>query len=36
MPDEGLAELLDCGVLTQAPSLRSLEQVRWQSAAGVV
>uniref|UniRef100_A0A383W4S5 Dynein-1, subspecies f n=1 Tax=Tetradesmus obliquus TaxID=3088 RepID=A0A383W4S5_TETOB len=27
MPDEGLAELLDCGVLTQAPSLRSLEQV---------
>lgn len=27
LPREGFAELLDCGLLTQAPSLQSLEQV---------
>lgn len=28
LPKQGFAELLDCGLLTQAPSLQSLEQVR--------
>jgi hypothetical protein len=28
LPMEGFAALLDCGLLTHAPSLQSLEQVR--------
>jgi hypothetical protein len=28
LPQQGCAELLDCGLLTQAPCLQSLEQVR--------